>query len=185
MLDKEGISSPSPTSTTVNVCPDCHRSLSKSKVPRFALANNLYRGSLPAQFRDLTWVEEMVCALYRNIVHVTRLYQSSDPTQPFVFHGNTCAHETNLLSTVKVLPRTPADINGMLTVVFVGATKLDPKSLRTLFRVRKQAVWSFLCWLTSHNRLYHHISLDTNIMDLYPEDGTVPGLADRVVYDHE
>lgn len=101
MLDKEGISSPLPTSTTVNVCPDCHHSLSKDKVPQFALANNLYYGSLPAQFCDMTWVEEMVCALYRNIVHITHLYQSSYPAQLFVFHGNTCAHETcSILQTI-------------------------------------------------------------------------------------
>ncbi|KAG1823157.1 hypothetical protein EV424DRAFT_1321499, partial [Suillus variegatus] len=181
MLDKEGITCPTSATTTVNVCTDCYRSLINAKIPRFALANHLYRGSLPVQFRDLTWVEEMVCALYRNIVHVTRLYQSSDPAQPFVFHGNTCAHETNILSTVKVLPRTPADINGMLTVVFVGATKIEAKSLRSLFRVRKQVVWSFLRWLASHNKLYQQISLDS-IMDLYPEDGTVPGLAERIVY---
>ncbi|KAG1777607.1 hypothetical protein EV702DRAFT_969435, partial [Suillus placidus] len=182
MLDKEGVSCPTSTTTTVKVCTDCYRLFTHAKVPHLALANNLYHGSLPEQFRDLTWVEEMVCALYQNIAHVTRLYQSSDPTQPSVFHGNTCAHETNLLSTVKVLPHTPADINGMLTVVFVGTTKLDAKSLRSLFRVCKQVVWSFLRWLASHNRLYHHISLDANIMDLYPDNRTVPGLAERIVY---
>jgi hypothetical protein len=136
MLDKEGVGCPTSTTTTVKVCTDCYCSLMHVKVPRFVLANNLYRGSLPDRFRDLTWVEEMVCSLYRNLAHVTHLYWSSDPAQPFVFHGNICAHETNLLSTVKVLPHTPADINGMLTIVFVGATKLDAKSLRSLFRVR-------------------------------------------------
>ncbi|KAG1769237.1 hypothetical protein EDD22DRAFT_949113 [Suillus occidentalis] len=110
---------------------------------------------------------------------------SSDPVQLFVFHGNTCAHETNLLSTVKVLSCTPADINVMLTIVFVGATKLDAKSLRSLFHVRKQVVWSFLCWLATHNRLYEHISLDADIMDLYPDDRTLPGLAKHIVYDHD
>ncbi|KAG1768401.1 hypothetical protein EDD22DRAFT_732971, partial [Suillus occidentalis] len=169
--------------TTVKVCTDCYCSLTHAKVPCFVLANNLYHGSLPDQFQDLTWVEEMVCALYQNLAHVTCLYWSSDPAQPFVFHGNTCAHETNLLSIVKVLPCTPADINGMLTIVFVGATKLDVKSLRSLFHVCKQAVWSFFCWLATHNRLYKHISLDADIMDLYSDDGTLPGLAKHIVYD--
>jgi hypothetical protein len=65
-------------------------------MPRFALANKLYRGRLPAEFRDLTWIEERVCAIYSNTAVVTRLYQSSDPSQPTVFHGNTCAHEMNV-----------------------------------------------------------------------------------------
>jgi len=185
MLDKSGIPFCTSDSSTLNICGQCFRSLSCAKVPRFALANKLYRGQMPPQFRDLTWVEEMVCAIYRNMAHITRLYQSSDPVQPFIFHGNTCAHRTNLVSTAQVLPRTPADINGMLTVVFVGPTKLTPWTLRTLFHICKGLVWSFLHWLCNHNHLYEHIILDESVMDLYPEDGTVPGVAECVIYDHE
>ncbi|KAG2055146.1 hypothetical protein BDR06DRAFT_982046 [Suillus hirtellus] len=150
-----------------------------------AKLNKLYRGHILPQFDDLTWVEEMVCAIYRNTAHITCLYQSSDPAQPFVFHSNTCAHETNIVSTAKVLPCMPVDINGMLTVVFVGPRKLSHNSLSTLFHIRKHLVWSFLCWLRNHNHLYEHIVLDEGIMDLYPEDGTVPDVADHIIYDHE
>jgi hypothetical protein len=73
----------------------------RNKIPRLALANSLYRGVLPAQFEDLTWVEETV------------------------LHGNTCAHDMNIISTASVLSRTPADINGMLSIVFVGAGKFQ------------------------------------------------------------
>ena len=45
----------------------------------------------------------------------------------FVYHGNTCAHEMNVVSTVSVVPRTIGDINSILTVVFVGQKKFDPK----------------------------------------------------------
>ncbi|KAG1851338.1 hypothetical protein DFJ58DRAFT_661660, partial [Suillus subalutaceus] len=38
-----------------------------------------------------------------------------DPAQPWVAHGNICAHEMNVVSTASVLPRTPADINGLLS----------------------------------------------------------------------
>ena len=96
----------------------------------------------------------MVCAKYRNTAHVTRIYSSSDPSQPRVFHGNTCAHEMNVLSTATVLPRTVADMNDMLTIVFVGPHKFDPRCLKEMFTIRKQKVWSFLKWLTKHNRLY-------------------------------
>ncbi|KAG2107451.1 uncharacterized protein F5147DRAFT_802633, partial [Suillus discolor] len=181
MLDKTGILVCTLDSTTLNVCGQCFKSLSRAKMPCFALANKLYQGHLLAQFCDLTWVEEMVCAIYRNMAHVTRLYQSSDPAQPLVFHGNTCAHETNIVSTAEVLPRTPADINGMLMVVFVGPLKLTPQSLKTLF-VMTHGLWSFLCWLCNHNHLYEHIILDEAVMNLYPEDGTVPGVADRIIY---
>ena len=75
----------------------------------FALANNFYRGELPAEFKDLTWVEEMACAVYCDTAHISCIYQSSDPSQPCVFHGNTCAHDMNVVSTATVLPHTVAD----------------------------------------------------------------------------
>ena len=67
MLDKKGVAHSSSMETSVTVCSECKTSLLKDEIPRYALANKLYRGELPIQFKDLTWVEEMVCALYRNI----------------------------------------------------------------------------------------------------------------------
>ena len=65
---------------------------------RFALADHFYHGDLPHEFEDLTWVEEMACAIYRTTAHVTHLYESSDDKDPFVYHGNTYAHEMNVIS---------------------------------------------------------------------------------------
>ena len=95
-------------STLLNICQDCYNSLSINKLPHFTLADHFYCGVLPEEFQDLTWVEEMVCAIYRT--YVTRLYESSDSKDPFVYHGNTCAHEMNIVSTVSVLPHTIGDI---------------------------------------------------------------------------
>ncbi|KAF6750243.1 hypothetical protein DFP72DRAFT_745567, partial [Ephemerocybe angulata] len=167
------------------MCSDCHSSLRRGVMPQFALANNLYRGVLPSMFSDLTWIEEMACAIYRNTAHVTRLYNSSSPDQHTVLHGNTCAHEMNVISTAQVLPRTPADINGMLSVVFVGPGKFDPKKAGDLFRVRKQKIWNFLMWLQKNNRLYTHLKFDETVMNLYPEDGTLPGVENIIIHDEQ
>jgi hypothetical protein len=90
----------------------------------------------------------------------------------------------NVLSMASVLPHTPADVNGMLSVVFVGPGKFDPECLRQMFTIRKAKVWAFLIWLTTHNRLYIDIPLDSTIMDLYPDDDLVPGLRDCIFEDH-
>ncbi|KAI6008497.1 hypothetical protein EDC04DRAFT_2582023, partial [Pisolithus marmoratus] len=151
----------------------------------FALANDLYRGELPEEFSDLTWVEEKICAIYCMTTHVTCLFQSTDPSQPRIFHGNTCAHNMNVVSTARVLPQTPSDINGFLSIVFMGAKKIDPTNLGPVFRVHKAKVWSFLLWLCAHNRLYVHIPLDPDVMSLYPEDGAIPGLVECVIHDSD
>jgi hypothetical protein len=129
MLDRGGVQFVPLTGHTkgFNICSDCRSAMFKCKIPQLALANHLYCGSLPDQFADLTWVEEKVCTGYCITAHVTHLFQSSDPTQPRVFHGNTCAHEMNTMSTATVLPRTPSDVNGFLSVVFIGPEKFDPK----------------------------------------------------------
>ncbi|KIO24584.1 hypothetical protein M407DRAFT_49408, partial [Tulasnella calospora MUT 4182] len=165
------------------LCEDCRGSLSPRKVPRFALANRLFRGMLPDRFQDLTWVEEMVCSIYRTTVHVTRLYQSLNPADPLVFHGNTCAHDMNILSTATVLPRTPSDILGQLSVVFVGPGPLNETALKSVFRNRKSKVWDFLLWLKENNLLCKDRLLSFDQLDLYEEGGCISGLEDATIVD--
>lgn len=167
----------------VKVCNDCHSSLSLKKIPRLSLRNGLYRGKLPDEFSDLTWIEEMVCAIYRTTAHVTRLFQSSNPANSLVFHGNTCAHDTNVVSTASVLPRTPADVLGQLSVVFVGPGPPKKEHLRSIFRIRRAKVRKFLCWLKENNRLYMPLEISTANLALYDEDDVLPGLVDAVIVD--
>ena len=64
MLDKAGVIECNLSVQRLNICPECYGFLKHSKIPCLALPNNLYRGILPDLFRDLTWVGEMVCAIY-------------------------------------------------------------------------------------------------------------------------
>ncbi|KAG2059210.1 hypothetical protein BDR06DRAFT_968177 [Suillus hirtellus] len=130
-----------------------------NKVLCLALCNNLYHGELPQQFQDLTWVGEKICAIYCVTAHITCMFQSVDPAQPKTFHGNTCAHEMNIVSIASVLPCTSADINSLLSVVFISPRKFDPKVLGTVF--------------------YFMIAL------MYPKDDILPGVSEGVIEDHE
>jgi hypothetical protein len=109
MLAKEGIARDDARSRTVlSICNHCHSALTSGRtvpLPKHSLKNNLYRGSLPERFRDLTWIEEQVCAIYRSTAFVTRLHYMNDPKHPHVLHGNTCAFDQNVVSTANVLPR--------------------------------------------------------------------------------
>jgi Domain of unknown function (DUF6570) len=170
--------------TVIRICDDCYRPLMKNEMPQFALANHLYRGHLPKEFQDLTWIEEMCCAIYRTTAHVTRLYESTDIKQPFVYHGNTCAHEMNVMSMASVLPRTVADINSILTVVFIGHGKFNAKKLGNFFRVRKNKIWQFLLYLKKCNKLYSTITLDQSRILEYPDDDNLPDISESVIYDN-
>ena len=187
MLDRHGIVHIDGDSVKINFCRDCYTTLVNSKsdkIPHFAWANCLYRGELPPFFSDLTWVEEKVCARHCITAHVTQLFQSNDPTQPRVFHGNTCTHDMNIISTASVLPCTPMDVNSLIGIVFLGPKPLNAKDLGPIFRVWKEKIWSFLLWLTDNNHLYAGINLDRDIVALYPDDGPLPGVVESVIHDH-
>ena len=74
MLEPRGFKEQTGKCDILQICGECHPALEKNKVPCLALANGSYRGKLPDQFNDLTQIEEMVCAKYRNIVHITCIY---------------------------------------------------------------------------------------------------------------
>ena len=90
----------------------------------------------------------------------------------------------NVISIASVLPRTPADINETLSVVFIGPGKFRPEFLKNIYRIQKQKVWDFLLWLTSHNLLYSEMPLDRTTLDQYPDDDALPGVKNNIVEDH-
>jgi hypothetical protein len=185
MLDTNGIQTDTASGDRqLGVCSHCYAYLPRSSMPHFAPANKLYHGHLPDKICDLTWIEERVCAIYLNTAVVTHLHQSSDPSQP-TFHGNTCAHEMNVSLTAAVLLRVPSDVNDLLSVVFIGSRRFKPEYLGNMYRIRKSKVWRFLHWLKAYNQLYAGISLDRSAVELYPEDGYLPGIENRVVHDRE
>ena len=128
-------------------CASCSNALAAEKLPKYALNNGLFRGIVPEEFCALTWVEEMACCRFRTTAQVVRLYQSSSPSDPFVLYGDTCAHEMNVVSTANVLPRMSSEIQGQLSIVFVGPGPIKPQQLNKTFRIDKIRVWRFLVGL--------------------------------------
>ena len=118
-----------------------------------------------------------------NTAYITHLFGSTDPALSCVLHGNTCAHDMNIISSASVLSRTPADVIDMLSVVFIGPGNLQAKHLNNLFHIHKKEIWSFLLWLQQYNLLYADIILDPNIFSLYSEDDCLPGICNHVLVD--
>lgn len=121
----------------------------------------------------------MACAIYHCTCHVTRLYHSPHEDQPRVFKGNTCAHDLNYVSTASKLPRSPADVKGMLSIVFISPKQSVKSCLSKFNYIRKVKVWAFLCWLADNNLLYAKIHLSKEHLSLYEND-EIPGLEARV-----
>ena len=164
------------------ICSECKSSLISKKMPCFALANKLYCGTIPAQFADLSWVEELVCVIYQTTAQVTCLFSSIDPTLPNVFHGNTCCHDTDVVSTASILPQTPSDIVDGLSIVFIGPGKMHCRFLKDMFRICKGLTCAWLKWLSHHNALYHDMAIDFSIFNEYADDDFPRGLEQNIIY---
>ena len=165
-----------------SVSESCYSSLMKGKMPKFALANHCYRGSLPEQFHDLTMAEEIICARSHVCVRITRIYDYGAQGQRR-YHGNTYCHPANPLSTLKVLPLMQADISNYLHVLYIGNRAPVKKDLPFMLKVRKQKVLSFLLWLKSNNKLYQNIDICQDTLNDYPEDGIPSLLFENVQYE--
>ncbi|KAE9398094.1 hypothetical protein BT96DRAFT_777026, partial [Gymnopus androsaceus JB14] len=188
LLDPKGIRATDNLCNNVELylCASCHTALSQGKMPRLALNNYMYRGELPEYLRDITWVEEMACSLYRTTAHVARIFgSSSSETDPLQMRGNICAHPMNLFKNATTLPWAPSDLNDLISVVFVGPRKLRPEELRKLtpYVVRKPKIAALLSFLCTHDILYAGLPpVSENVLDLYPDDGILPGLGESIVY---
>ncbi|KAJ3722365.1 hypothetical protein C8R42DRAFT_543154, partial [Lentinula raphanica] len=169
----------------IYLCFECKCSLSKDNLPRLALNNHMFRGDLPDGLQDVTWIEEMACALYRTTAHITRLYNSSSPADPLQLHGNACAHPLDVVTHANSLPWAPADLNQMISVIFVGPRKLSTSDLKKLpqFIVRAPVIRLLFNELRKHNRLYLDIPFNEDALAAYPEHGILPGFEDRIIYD--
>ncbi|KAE9384721.1 hypothetical protein BT96DRAFT_749542, partial [Gymnopus androsaceus JB14] len=167
------------------LCASCYTALSKDSLPKFALNNHMYRGELPEYLKDITWVEEMACSLFRTTAHVARIFGSSSATDPLQMRGNTCAHPMHIFKNATSLPWAPSDLNDFISIVFVGPRKLRQEELRKLtpYVVRKAKIKALLAHLCVHDILYAGLPPpDQTVLDMYPDDDLLPGLADSIVY---
>jgi hypothetical protein len=170
MLDHHGMQYEN-DKIVLQFCHECSFSLKKMQLPKFAWKNNLYIGTLPEYYCDLTWVEEMLCCLYCTTAHVMCIYSSGTTDGSFVYHRNVCVHETNMVSVVNELPQKPADVNRVLSVLFIGPKCVQDLKKMKLFHMCKEKVWAFLLLEKHVNLLFKYVTLSQLNMDLYGDEG--------------
>ena len=69
--------------------------------------------------------------------------------------------------------------------MFVGPGPIRPHDLNHILTIRKKQVWRLLSWLKQHNELYASVPLSMENLDMYHEDGTIPGLQESIIHDAE
>ncbi|KAF5329099.1 hypothetical protein D9611_014298 [Ephemerocybe angulata] len=141
-------------------------------------ANRNYLGDIPAELKDLTFIEEAIVARCRAKMWILQLKEGlpSEIAQRG-FHGNIIVYPQRPSSVTRILPPTVDEIITPICVLFIGSTPPTYEWLRTKAKplvVRREKIRAALDWLKSHNPLYKDVIVSGENLNSLPEDDVLP-----------
>lgn len=149
-----------------SVCDACRKDLRNGKVPRLALARNLWLGSVPDVLKNLTFVEKILIARVRHTCAFVKVASGMRKMK-----ANIVAFESPVQKIYNILPPPKEDIQEVLAILFTGPCKPTQKDLaRTPFLVRRNAVIHALEWLRLNHADYSDIQISHENAMQYSED---------------
>ncbi|KAI5985260.1 hypothetical protein EDD15DRAFT_2176074 [Pisolithus albus] len=168
----------------VSVCASCLTELKQQKEgpPRHSLANNLWIGDIPWELKTLTFPEQLLIALAYPCVFVFKLFPKriqgnrDVTTLQRAMRGNVTSYELDMegISSMiegKLMPRPPVILASLIAVSFIGVGDLPKHWIRSMFRVRRQAVCNALLWLKRNNpKYYGNIEISDERLQTLPQD---------------
>jgi hypothetical protein len=163
------------------ICSECETALGKKKLPRLALANDMWIGDVPSELQALTIPEQLIIARHYPRCYVFKLYPregghlGSEQMQRGM-KGNVSLYDVNTKEVVKMLegqkmPNPAASLASVVVITFLGSKTLPKDWLKSTFRIRRKRVYEALLWLKENNSLYEDISIDDKRLQMLPEDG--------------
>ena len=147
------------------VCEGCRASIRKNKVPRLALANNLWIGEVPKELKNLRYVEKILVAKVRHTCAYVKVASGMRKMK-----ANVVAFESPVPKIYAMLPPPREDIDEVLAILFTGPSKPTPEDFaRTPFLVRRNAVINALEWLKLNHADYADIEISNENLAQYEE----------------
>jgi hypothetical protein len=173
----------------VHVCTECWDSLNdhggNGRMPKVALANNLFRGPVPKELEGLTLAEQILISRYRTRVYLIKLVADGgkgDPaTRQTALKGSVCSFEQHVDKAINLLPSSPDTLVDQVAVLFVGVTKPKAADFRKVLEVRREKVRAALMFLAKHIPAYRNI-ISQAAIDKLPESGVPQVVADTIVH---
>jgi hypothetical protein len=148
------------------ICDTCRKDIRKGKVPRLALANNLWLGKVPDELKKLRFVEKILISRVRHTCAFVKVASGMRKMK-----ANVVAFESPIPKIYSVLPPPREDLDEVLAILFTGPSKPTSEDFsRTPFLVRRNAVIAALEWLKLNHADYAKIEISREHMDQYDED---------------
>ena len=147
------------------ICDDCRKALRMNKVPRLALANNLWIGTVPDELKCLRFVEKILIARVRHTCSFVKVASGMRKMK-----ANIVAFESPIPKIYNILPPPRDDLDDVLAILFTGPCKPSEADLsRTPFLVRRNHVMRALEWLKVNHCDYSNIEISAEYLEGYSE----------------
>ena len=147
----------------LSICNRCQRDKGLPKL--FSIENNAIPGPVPECLARLSVVEEMLIAQIMPMMQTYIL-----PYGQYGYKGHVICLPQDVQSVATALPRTGRSVG-----VVVIRRKGKSGGHRD-FRVRRAVVLEALRWLIRNNHYYSNVTIDYDVVDALPEDGTLSDL---------
>jgi hypothetical protein len=149
-----------------SVCSGCRGDLRKGKVPKLALSNNLWLGTVPNVLKNLTFVEKMLVAEVRHTCAFVKVASGMRKMK-----ANIVAFESPIQKIYNILPPPREDLDEVLAILFTGPCKPTAEDFaRTPFLVRRDMVIAALEWLRLNHSDYADIQISQENVKQYEEN---------------
>jgi hypothetical protein len=153
--------------TCTNICVSCKDSLREGLVPKYALANGLWLGSIPPQLQNLTYAEQLLVSRVRRNKCIVQVSSGMHKMK-----ANVIAFENPTPKIYQRLPPPIADLDEVLAFIYTGPCRPSLEDMeRTPLLVRRNKISEALEWLVLNHVDYHNMDIAYDNLESYPDNG--------------
>ena len=147
------------------ICDQCRKAIRANKIPRLALANNLWIGKVPEELKCLRFVEKILIARVRHTCSFVKVASGMRKMK-----ANVVAFESPIPKIYDILPPPRDDLDDVLAILFTGPCKPSEADIsRIPFLIRRNHVMRALQWLKANHCDYANIEISTQNLEGYSE----------------
>jgi len=152
--------------TCAKICMSCKSSLKEGLIPKYALANGLWLGSIPSQLQNLTYAEQLLISRIRRNKCIVQVSSGMHKMK-----ANVIAFENPMPKIYQRLPPPIDDLDEVLAFIYTGPCRPSPEDLeRTPLLVRRKKVSDALEWLVLNHSDYHNMDIAYDNLESYPDN---------------
>ena len=161
-----------------SLCVECETNLAKGRIPRLALANGMWIGTVPFELALLTLPEQVLIARYLPAAFIVKMYPKKKGARSLNsgLRGNVSSYrlDTNEIADMvegNIMPFPSKILASTIGVTLVGPKNIPEKTMPGFLRVRRNRVRAALVWLKANNPIYADIEISEERLERLDLDG--------------